>query len=204
MDAIAGIEMRFGMRLPPLYRTLLERKHFDHKHEESHLSFSDHEWLTLEQIAKYQFLSWQASHKSWMVPFAISARRDEWGWRTDWLAGDEPPVVYCEHGDAGYGYAPNFAGYLYRRLLEEFSGSSLLESPDDERGRHELERSVHIVLPHLPGPWVKHIKTLSSKPWHREKNGALAVISRKDCDALVADELAFPHLNEKFLQGPAR
>jgi hypothetical protein len=204
MDAIAGIEMRYGIHLPPLYRTLLERKHFDHKHRESHLSFSDHEWLTLEEIAQYKFLSWQAPSKSWMVPFAISARRDEWGWRSDWQQGDDLPVVFCGRSEEGFGFAPNFAGYLYRRLLEEFSGTWLMEAPDDLKGKHELERTVHIVLPHLPSAWAKHIKTLSTKPWHKDKHGAICVFPRSECDALVGDELAFPHLNEKFLQEPAR
>src|SRR5262245_53273534 len=103
-DPLAVIEERYGISLPHLYRTLSAAGHFDH-HGGVCLALTDVEWLRPQEIASYEFLDWQAPHKTWFVPFAMSARRDEWGWRLDWADGGEPPVVFCERGPEGYGYA---------------------------------------------------------------------------------------------------
>ncbi|MCA9029922.1 MAG: hypothetical protein KDA66_03890, partial [Planctomycetaceae bacterium] len=130
MDTFDAIESRYGILIPKLYRTMHEAGHFDAS-AQKHVTFTDHEWMTLSDIATHEFADWQTLTRQWFVPFSISARHDQWGWRRDWTTVDEPAVVFCELGPEGCGYAPNFQGFLYRMLLEELSGSWLLESADD-------------------------------------------------------------------------
>jgi hypothetical protein len=195
-DLLVAVEERYGFALPALYRSLSAADHFDHRGNAC-LDFTDVEWLKPLDIAEYEFLEWQAPHKKWFVPFAISARRDEWGWRLDWAAGGEPPVVFCERGPEGYGYAPHFRGFLYRMLLEELSGTWLLQDENDEQGKQAVARSVEIALPHLPKPWRDQLESLAQKPW-RSSGGAICVYPRSECVQIVAKDLAFPHLNERF------
>jgi len=197
-ELLAAVEQRYGFCLPDLYQWFSAAGHFDHSGNAC-LALTDVEWLRPQEIASYKFLEWQAPHKTWFVPFAISARRDEWGWRLDWAVDGKPPVVFCERGPEGYGYAPDFRGFLYRMLLEEFSGSWLLEHEGDEVGRQAVARSVEFVLPHLPKPWAARLETLAQKPW-RSKDNYIGVYSRSECKQIIAIDLAFPYLNEKFWQ----
>ena len=62
--------------------------------------------MSPEEIASYEVLDeYQAPFKTWCIPFAVSARRDEWAWRTDWMSDNQPKVVLCERGPEGYGFA---------------------------------------------------------------------------------------------------
>lgn len=178
--SFAAVEERYGFKLPEVYRLLSDAGHLDPRGSDC-LTLTDVEWLTPQDIAEYKFLDWQAPHKTWFVPFAISARRDEWGWRLDWAAGGEPPVVFCERGPEGYGYAPDFRGFLYHMLLEELSGTWLLENDEDKRGKQAVARSVEIVSPHLPKHWVARLKALLQKGWHLDK-GWICVYPRSECE----------------------
>src|SRR5688572_2062736 len=199
-DPLAAVERRYKFRVPELYRTMFAAGHFDPRNEDVWLTLSDFEWLTPEAMAEFVFLDWQAPHKTWFVPFAVSGRHDQWGWRMDWADGGEPPVVFCEWGPEGYAHAPDFRGFLYRMLLEEYSGAWSLESLDDEKGKQTLARSLEMVLPHLPKPWAARLKKLTRKPWQKDDRGTFYVFPRSECDKIVAKDLAFAHLNEKFWQ----
>ena len=172
-DPFAAVERRYKFRVPELYRSMFDNGHFDPRNKDAWLTLSDFEWLTPEAMAEFEFLDWQAPHKAWFVPFAVSGRHDQWGWRMDWADGGEPPVVFCEWGPEGYAHAPDFRGFLYRMLLEEYSGAWSLENLDDEKGKQTLARSLEIVLPHLPKPWAARLKKLAKKPWQKDDRGTL-------------------------------
>jgi hypothetical protein len=199
-DAFAAVQRRYNFRVPELYRTMSARGHFDPKNDDAWLTFTDFEWLTPQAIAEFQFLDWQAPYKTWFVPFAISGRHDQWGWRLDWADAGEPPVVFCEWGPEGYGHAPDFRAFLYRMLLEEFTGTCLLEDEDDEKGKRLLGRSIEFVLPHLPKAWAARLKKLAKLPWQKDDDGTISAYPRSKCQKIVSKDLAFPHLNEKFWQ----
>ena len=199
-DAFAAVERRYKFRLPELYRSMSACGHFDPKNDSAQLTFSDFEWLTPQAIAELEFLDWQAAYKTWFVPFAISGRHDQWGWRLDWAAEGEPPVVFCEWGPEGYGYASDFRAFLYRLLLEELSGTWLLEDAADKKGQQMVARSIEVVLPLLAKPWAARLKKLAKLPWQKHDGGTIGVFPRSECEKIVAKELGFPHLNEKFWQ----
>ena len=153
MDQLQAIESRYGIVVPAAYRAMHAEGRFT-AGSENWLSLTDLEWLDLVEIAAYEFEHWQLAHAGGFVPFAVSARRDEWCWRLDWADGGELPIAFCEHGPEGYGYAPDFCGFLFCTLLEELSGSWVVEDEADARGQAAVLRSVDAVLPHLPAAWA--------------------------------------------------
>jgi hypothetical protein len=200
MDDYEAIEARYHFRLPPLYRVMQTAGYFDYTRRDKYIEFTDHLWKSLQAIARHEFCPWQTHSQTFLVPFSHSARRDEWGWRLDWVSGDEPAIVFCERGPEGKGYAPDFCGFLYRMLLEEFSGSWVVESPEDDEGKAKIRRAVQAICPHLPGAWSKRIDELSRQHWYRDKGGAIRVYPRGECNHIIEQDLAFPHLNEVFQQ----
>lgn len=199
-SGIALIRSRYGFELPQNYQTILANGHFHTSPWDNYWELCDCEWLSPDDIAAYEFLDFQITSRGGFVPFAVSARRDEYCWRLDWSDGsEEPPVVFCERGESGFGYAPHFHGFLYRKLLEEFSGYG----PENERGLVRLRRVVAGVTRFLPQPWAARLQQLARRDfteWHKGKFGEWLLLSRNDLSEVINAELAFPHLNEKFVQ----
>jgi hypothetical protein len=52
----------------------------------------------------------------------------------------------------------------------------------------------------LPSGWADRIAELSRRPWHTASDGTIRVYPRSECELIVAEDLAFEHLNEGFLQ----
>lgn len=114
----------------------------------------------LPKIATYKFLDFQITSNGGFVPFAVSARGDEDCWRLDWAETTEPPVVLCERGENGYGYAPHFQGFLYRKALEEFAGYGGIER---ERDLKRLRHAVTLIAPSLPSAWAGRLQELAQR-----------------------------------------
>jgi hypothetical protein len=200
MDAITSIRERYGFEFPELYRTLLAKGHFSTTPWENFLDLQDCEWLSLEDIASYEFLDFQITSDGGFVPLAISARRDEFCWRLDWATGAEPPIVFCERGESGFGYAPHFQGFLYRKALESFGG---YDGPDSEKDLKRLRHAVDIISPYLPGAWSGQLLRLAQRDfaeWKRGKLGEVYLFPKEELKAVIAEHLAFAHLDEKFVQ----
>lgn len=205
MDAVASIRQRYGFALPDLYCTLLAKGHFSPQPWMNYLSLDGCEWLTLDAIASYEFLDFQITSDGGFVPFAVSSRCDEWCWRLDWAASAEPPVVFCERGETGFGYAPDFRGFLYRKALEEFAGYNDFAAGGGKLA--DLRRAVAVIATHLPGAWGEQLLALAKHElsgWRRGNAGELHVLPRSELEALIAERLAFPHLNETFAQDRER
>ncbi len=205
MDPQKLIQTRYGFALPDIYRALLVKGHFTTKPWKNYLSFDDCEWLSLDQIANYKFLDFQITSDGGFVPFAVSSRRDEYCWRLDWATGTESPVVFCEYGESGFGYAPDFRGFLYRKALEEFAGHN--DFANDEGKLVELRQAVKIISPHLPTSWSNQLRELAAcglDDWHTGEYGELYVLPKSELADRIASQLAFPQLNETFAQDKER
>lgn len=196
-----AIRDRYHCDLPNSYCRVQAGGHFATTPWPNYLELNDCEWLSLEQIAAYKFLDFQITADGGFVPFALSARGDEYCFRLDWAAdGAESPVVICERGESGVGYAPDFRGFLYRKALEEFGGQG---GPENERGLIRLRHAVEIVLKYLPTRWSDRLNDLARVEfgeWQTGKYGSKCLLSQNELAALIESELAFPHLNEVFVQ----
>lgn len=200
MDTITSIRCRYGFDLPELYRKLLAKGHFAPKPWENYLNLHECEWLSLEEIAAYEFLDFQITSDGGFVPFGITARRDEYCWRIDWATEAEPPIVFCGRGESGFGYAPHFQGFLYRQALEEFAGYG---GPENEKGLATLQRTVGILAPYLASPWAGQLRELADRrfaEWKMGKRGEVYLLAKDELEAVIAEQLPFSHLNERFEQ----
>ena len=204
MDTIAAIRQRYGFELPELYFRLLSTGHFSTKPWETYLNLHECEWLSLEEIATYEFMEFQITSDGGFVPFGISARRDEYCWKLDWATETEPPVVVCERGERGFGYAPHFQGFLYRQAIEAFAGCGGVEN---ERSLSILQRTVHILTPYLPCPWSDHLRGLAEhkfSDWKKGNHGERFLVTKEEVAGVIAEQLDFPYLNESFVQDKTR
>ena len=205
MNTQASIQKRYGFSFPDLYQTLLAKGHFSVKPWKNYLSFDDCEWLSLENIATYKFLDFQITSDGGFVPFAISSRRDEYCWRLDWASGANTPIVFCEYGESGFGYAPDFRGFLYRKALEEFAGHN--DIAGDEGKLADLQRAVKIISPHLPAAWADQLRELAAcglDDWQTGEYDELYVLPKSELANRIDSQLAFPQLNESFSQDKER
>jgi hypothetical protein len=199
MDALASITKRFEFTLPAAYKALLDGGHLGMPWE-TYVVFDDFEWLAADAIAEYEFSKYSIASDGGFVPFAINGGGNPWCWRMDWTANGVTPVAFCE-GEKGLGYAPDFRGFLFRKALEEFAGANDLASSPKKHA--DLRRAVDIVAPHLPAAWTKRLRELAGhemKKWQKGKFGELFVLPKDELNAIVAKELAFPHLDEKFIE----
>ena len=194
------VQTRYSFDLPPLYRELQTAGCFDYTQPEKVILFTDHEWMSLQEIAHFEFYEWQNKSREFFIPFARTRRRHTYGWRKDWINGEEAEIVFCEHGPFGSGFALDFRAFLYRMLLQEFSGTSLLKSPNDGNGKAKIRRAVQVICPRLPTDWARRIDELSRQPWYTEDK-MNRVYSMAHCETIIQMDLSFPHLDEEFRQG---
>src|SRR5262249_36771919 len=150
---------------------------------------------TLDAIAQHKFPEWEIASDGGFVPFAITGRGETYCWRLDWASGGEQPIALCQRSEVALCLAPDFRPFLDRMALEAISGcNDFLGDAKVE----DLHRAVKILAPLLPARWAGRLRDMVAGPWHEER-GDLYVLPRAECDAIIAAELAFPHLNEKFI-----
>lgn len=113
------------------------------------LWFTDFEPLEVEAIADWDYGYLRLPT---FVPFAKNGRADVWAWYTPWCSENEPVVVFGpREEDEAEVFAPDFAGFLFRRALEEFSGSWLGEEFGGREGIAAYFRQLPETLrPYLP------------------------------------------------------
>ncbi|HND53470.1 MAG TPA: SMI1/KNR4 family protein [Pirellulaceae bacterium] len=202
MHSYEPIEQRYGFPVPELYRSLKARGAFDHRRgagDASRLQFYDFEWLEPDGIVDFKFNAWELAVDGGFVPFAITGRHEPYCWRLDWSAdGGEPPVVVCERSEYAICLAPNFGGFLYRMAIEAFAGrNDMVATPS---AAEELGRAVDLLVEVLPARWSARLSDLRGRSWRRDdKTGSMIVVPWEEAEQLIREDLAFTHLNEKFI-----
>ncbi len=194
-------EQRFGMSIPDSYSDLAGTGALTWNGPErvdEHLFLTDLEWLTPAEIADYEFLLAYPG----IVPFAISARRDEWAWYPTWSEAGEPSVVLSERGMSATGYAPTFEAFLFRRLLEELAGTWLADDPDfgPEGALRQIKGNLDLIRPVIRPPWyvVLKMKVGPSAVLRESEDGDWSLITWEESQSIVAAELQWSHLDEEI------
>src|SRR5262249_49790972 len=98
------------------------------------------------------------------------------------------------------GVAPSFRGFLYRMLLEEFSGSWIVDNPEDEEGKARIRRAVEVICPQLPREWAQRIDELSRQPGDTDNDEGVCVCPRNGVKRIIEKDLAFLNLDVVFQQ----
>ena len=181
-EAIKG---RYGFELPTEYRAIREAG-WCGSVPPGHLSnfVGDTMWFNLREILEYRLFDGTME----IVPFATDDSGDCWCWspKNDGPAGT--PVLRCYHDDDYIFYAPNFVGWLYRRLLDYACDMGW----SDEEERANVRSNLHVWQDRLrsvfPDQWYQTIDAVR----HRED------LPEKELDGIVSRDLAFPLLDERI------
>lgn len=197
MNEYEHLRQRFDFELPDTYREMQEAGFFDFDNL-NYLFLTDLEWLSLEQIITFKFLEFQIDG---LIPFAKSARKDLFCWYPQWIFHDNTPVIFCPRDDnEAFGYAGDFAACIYRLLLEEFSGSCLVDSLGIEETSVRFRKYAQNIKGYLPPAWSNSLSLLAERPLKELEPDVFGVFSRSECNVLIERQLGFLHLNQKLIQ----
>jgi hypothetical protein len=176
-------EARYGFTIPAEYRQMQARGWFDVRDQERYVWLHEAEWLSLAEIADYEF---EPYHRSGLVPFAFNCAGDLWCWWPEAASGGVVPVVWCLHdADTGDVMAPHFLAFIYRQMLE----FCVADSPwDAAERRQQLQEWHDRFAEFLPPPWA------STLLWLMEREP----LSEREYAAMVQRALAFERLNQRF------
>lgn len=153
----------------------------------------------LEFMAPASIAAWDHAYgrRRDVIPFAHSARMDIYAWD---LAGApaEPPVLWSPREDReATRFAPDFAGFLFRVLLLEFSGSWLWEDYEPEDFAALQARHVAAVA-----PWVGPVRQAVLEEvlargfeGHPEDESVAVALTEEEALALAEEHLG-PGLDE--------
>ncbi len=195
MNDYDSIAARYDFLVPENYRMVRAKGLFD-QGSQTELFLTDLYWLSTEAIANYQPLPFQIKG---LVPFACTARRDLFCWYPSWATERDVPVTFCPRDDENAAcYASDFIAFLYRILLEEFSGSWLVESLGAKGTTERFRRYATDVGEFLPHDWAITLQELSNLPLTKLDEGVYGVMDRKKCNELIEAALSFPRLNKEF------
>ena len=156
------------------------------------LAFPDVEWLTDGTGGLHLRPFWKAG----FVPFALNGRGDAWCFcPVSNPSSQHSPVALCCH-DFPFGqiYAPSFAGWLYRRVLDICRGDFGLEEV-------RLEQWIDVLCPLLPVAWVRTLEAIQQRPVVSTlEKGRLrqALISESEYESLVSRHLKMNGLDQIF------
>jgi hypothetical protein len=195
MNDYDRIAERYSLIIPEQYRSVRAMGLLD-RGSPNELFLTDLEWLSTDAIAIYEFLEFEIKG---LIPFARTARRDLFCWYPPMATDKDIPVIFCPRDDENATcYASDFVGFLYRILLEEFSGSWLVDSFGVTGTAERFRRYATDVSQFLPDSWATTLCQLSTEPLIELEQGVYGVMDRKKSRDLIAKTRFFPRLNQKF------
>jgi len=153
-------------------------------------------WFTPKQIAECSLPDYRIEQ---LVPFAQTWGRDHFCWwvdsgRPEWIADCPRDSNFAE------GIAPHFTGFVYRALLQEFSGSWLVEQSVADV-REILAGYARKVAPLLPPKWATVLIECTTREFVPGKAGnTYQFISPEEMKSFVSRDLNFPMLGSSFRQ----
>jgi hypothetical protein len=196
-DEYERIQRRFEFEMPVNYQKMQNAGFFESGNL-NYLFLTDLEWLSLAEIAAFEFLEFQIDG---LVPFAKSARKDLYCWYPRWAANAQTPIVFCPRTDnEASGFARDFSSFIYRALLEEFSGSWLVETFGIDGTTAQFRKYAEIVKDYIPQRWSNALILLAQRPLKELEPGVFGVFTREECDLIIESELRFPRLNQTLKQ----
>jgi hypothetical protein len=183
--------------LPKTYRRMQEDGVLDWTTPRG-IQFSPVQWLSQEKILQYAV----EETTPVLLPFASTPGNDFWCWYRGWEINGAMPVVFASHyTDDVMGYAPDFAGCLYRMLLEEMTASRLVgemvatpkELPD------LFQRYTENIAPYLPREWGYMLQSLniSHRPVIHAGENMYGILYPEETERIIAHDLSFSGLNQE-------
>jgi hypothetical protein len=194
-DVIAALALRLDFVAPETYRQLV-RDGCSDPHHADHLQFTDLEWWQSSHVERWQPDPRQVTG---LVPFAQTLSGHLWCWYPDIDPRLPAPVVFCpEEDEVAVLYAPDFGSWLYRVMLEELSGTFLVERVGMQQATSSLLHFADILQRYLPVEWGQRLRELSQGALTERQENFYGVISEEECEAIVHADIAYDRLDEEF------
>lgn len=194
-DALAAIVRRYDFHPPELWQSMVAHGHLDCHHAD-HLQFTDLVWLAPEQIANYRFA---ATSIDGLIPFAETLNHDTWCWYPGIDRSVVTPVVYCpDEDEVAVIYAPDFASFLYRLLLEELTHTFLVERSNTTIAREQLHSYITILSGLLPEAWMTELAAVRERPLRATEVNFYGMLSEDEARTLLEKHVPYARLDEEF------
>lgn len=192
------IQSRYGRGLPDLWHTVHERGCFD-PFAEAHLQVSDLRWLSAEEIQGWRF---PADQVPGLLPFAVTGNDDCWCLYQGMAHNDEWPVVFCPHEDeVAFAHSPDFTGFLFRVVVEEYACTCLTEHHAPGTSLAILGGYGERIADCLPAPWAAQLSDIAQRPLLELEHGYFGTIAADEAEDVIAQAFAaWPHFDREFEQ----
>jgi hypothetical protein len=192
VDIFSRIEQRWNFALPEQFRVLSRVGAIDYE-SPRHINLTNIKWYHPAKVEGQDIPDYWVPG---LVPFAGSPKGDSVCWVLDWKSKFGIGTAFCLRGsNSGTGYAPDFAGAVYRSLLEELSGSFLVNTP--EEFLDVFRRYIDCVSVIFREGWVNTLTDLMRRPTTVDDDG-LRVINVEEVRDIVHRDLVFPQLDVRF------
>lgn len=196
MNIAERIQARWGMRLPDEYVLLSQTGALD---------FESANYLRLTQIKEWYIpakIEGQIVQEYWkpnFIPFAASPVMDRLCWVTSWKSPAGIGTAFCfGSSSTALGYAPNFAGSVYRALLEEFTGSALIAMFGVDELKKTFQAYIELVLPIMLPAWVEKLRAITERKIEVVDDLAI-LLSEAEANRIIETDLTFPELNKDIV-----
>lgn len=194
MNIAQRIEARWGMKLPDEYLLLSQTGALD---------FESPNYLLLTQIKEWYIpakVEGQIVPEYWkptFVPFAASPMADRLCWVNSWRSPEGIGTAFCfRSSSTAFGYAPNFAGAVYRALLEEFTGSALTAIVNPDELKERFKAYVELVSPILMPAWAETLRGITERKIEVADDMAF-LLREAEANQIIERYLAFAELNKE-------
>lgn len=192
MNVFSLIEQRWGFVLPEEYKALARAGILDYESPD-YLRLTYVRWYYPPKVEGQDIPEYW---KPGIVPFAASPAGDKLCWVLDWQTHRGTGTAYCvRSSSSARGYEPDFAGAIYRAMLEEFLSSFLEES--SPKLAVIFRQYVDRVAPVLPTSWVQTLGELVTREPQFGEDGGF-IVSEGEVQGIIERDLAFSHLNVRF------
>ncbi|MFW5845110.1 MAG: hypothetical protein ACOCXJ_02685 [Planctomycetota bacterium] len=195
-DPVDILRERFDFEPPSVYRELLATGCFDPQHPR-HVQLTDLVWLDGERLRQWERDERQVPG---LVPFAQTLNGDDWCWYPDIDPRLDAPVVFCpDEDEVAVLYAPDFAAFIYRALLEECTESFLVEREGFLRAGAVLADYIDTVAPMLPIGWSERLQALGRRVLRESDADAFyGVIDAAEYEGILRADIDYDRLDEEF------
>lgn len=150
----------------------------------------------IEWQSDAQLLAWQTPH-DWrkdlqFVAFAHEGAGDDWCWVPNFM-DRALPIVYTPHDfNRAQVYAPDMESFLLRAFLD-----ALVEFPD-RADVCKIEANRRVLEPYLRPEWNQRIAQITTRQPSLTKENTKCFITKGEINALLREQLHYPHLDFRF------
>ncbi len=166
-------------------------------HNEMHIQFTDMLWLTPEQMENWTF---DKRSIDGFIPFAQTLNHDCWCFAPHIDSNAPAPVAFCpEEDEVAVLYAPDFASFLYRMMLDEMASTYLVARESFAEASYLIRNYALQVCTYLPTAWAERLTDLAERQLcETDDVNFYGMLSQDELEQIIAEDISYDRLDEEF------